>query len=150
MCAKLLFYTLSRQYRVVINQYSGLMFTSEDRLCANLRLQENSTMLDPRVRLASQIKCPWRNERLMVVFSGTVYSGHKIACKKLNGTFVIVNNDFWSLVIWFTNDFHSWLRHSWKILANHFTRDQTIVIHSNSCIILYIIEPCKGMNSSYW
>ena len=41
---------------------------------------------------------------------------------------------------WFANDFHSWLRHSWKSLANHLTRDQKIVIHGNSCIILYISE----------
>ena len=37
-----------------------------------------------------------------------------------------------------TNDFHSWLRHSWKLLANRLTRDPKIVIHGNSCIILYV------------
>ena len=42
---------------------------------------------------------------------------------------------FGSLVIRFTNDFHSWLRHSWKSLANRLTRDPKIVIHGNSCII---------------
>ena len=31
-----------------------------------------------------------------------------------------------------------WFRHSWKSLANYLTRDQKIIIHSNSCIILYI------------
>ena len=36
----------------------------------------------------------------------------------------------------FANDFHSWLRHSWKSLANRLTCDQKIVIHGNSCIIL--------------
>ena len=36
-------YTLSREYRVVRNRYSRLLFTSEDRLCANLRVQEQST-----------------------------------------------------------------------------------------------------------
>ena len=45
---------------------------------------------------------------------------------------------FGSLVMRFTNDFHSWLRHSWKSLANRLTRDPKIVIHGNSCIILYI------------
>ena len=30
---------------------------------------------------------------------------------------------FGSLVMRFTNDFHSWLRHSWKSLANRLTRD---------------------------
>ena len=33
---------------------------------------------------------------------------------------------------WFANDFHSW-----KLLANRLTRDPKIVIHGNSCIILY-------------
>ena len=36
-------YSLSREYRVVRNRYSRLLFTSEDRLCANLRVQEQST-----------------------------------------------------------------------------------------------------------
>ena len=36
-------YTLSREYRVVRSRYSRLLFTSEDRLCANLRVQEQST-----------------------------------------------------------------------------------------------------------
>ena len=45
---------------------------------------------------------------------------------------------FGSLVTRFANDFHSWLRHSWKPLANRLTRDPKIVIHGNSCIFLYI------------
>ena len=45
---------------------------------------------------------------------------------------------FGSLVMRFANDFHSWLRHSWKLLENRLTRDPKIVIHGNSCIILYI------------
>ena len=45
---------------------------------------------------------------------------------------------FGSLVTRFANDFHSWLRHSWKSLANRLTRYPKIAIHGNSCIILYI------------
>ena len=45
---------------------------------------------------------------------------------------------FWALVRWYANDFHSWLRHSWNPLTNHLTRDQQIVIHGNSCIIIYL------------
>ena len=45
----------------------------------------------------------------------------------------------------FANDFHSWLRHSWKLLANRLTRDPKIVIHGNSCIILYIICADNGL-----
>ena len=32
-------YTLSREYRVARYRYSRLLFTSEDRLCAKLRVQ---------------------------------------------------------------------------------------------------------------
>ena len=38
----------------------------------------------------------------------------------------------------FANDFHSW-----KSLANRLTRDPKIVIHGNSCIILYICNQTK-------
>ena len=47
---------------------------------------------------------------------------------------------FGSLVMRFANDFHSWLHHSWTSLANRLTRDTKIVIHGNSCIILYFIH----------
>ena len=53
---------------------------------------------------------------------------------------------FGSLVMRFANDFHSWLRHSWKLLAHRLTRDPKIVIHGNSCIFLYI---CHNMSSWY-
>ena len=39
----LISYMLGREYRVMRNWYSRLLFTSEDRLCANLCLQEQST-----------------------------------------------------------------------------------------------------------
>ena len=51
-------YTLSREYRVVRYRYSRLLFTSEDRLCANLHVQEQST------NMTSQCQCPtfaWRH-----------------------------------------------------------------------------------------
>ena len=48
----------------------------------------------------------------------------------------------------FANDFHSWLRHSWKLLANRLTRDPKIVIHSNSCIILYISQAATRSSRS--
>ena len=46
------------------------------------------------------------------------------------------------LVMQFTNDFYSysWLRHSWKSLANRLIRDSKIVIHGNSCIIRYFFD----------
>ena len=56
-------YTLSREYRVVRNRYSRLLFTSEDRLCANLHMQEQST------NMTSQCQSPtfaWRNRSNVV------------------------------------------------------------------------------------
>ena len=38
------------------------------------------------------------------------------------------------------NDFHSWLRHSWKSLANRLTCEPKIIIIGNSCIVLYIVH----------
>ena len=35
-------YMLGREYRVMRIRYSQLLFTSEDRLCTNLRVQEQS------------------------------------------------------------------------------------------------------------
>ena len=35
-------YALSREYRVMRNRNSRFLFTNEDRLCANLRVQEQS------------------------------------------------------------------------------------------------------------
>ena len=77
------------------------------------------------------------NNGEMIVCSRTVCSRYEIACKNItihSSPWITI---FWSLVRWFANDFHSWLRHSWKSLANHPPRDQKIVIHGNSCIILY-------------
>ena len=79
----------------------------------------------------------WRNERLMIVFSGIVCSGHKIACKKWKNIFVTVNNDFLVtcevICQWFSlvmilfvkiigKSPHSWLK---------------ILINGDSSIILY-------------
>ena len=56
-------YTLSREYRVVRYRYSRLLFTSEDRLFANLRVHEQST------NMTSQWQCPtfaWRHRSTLV------------------------------------------------------------------------------------
>ena len=47
-------------------------------------------------------------------------------------------------------DFHSWLRHSWKSLANHLTRDQKILMHGDSCIILYLLYNLAAEESARW
>ena len=51
-----------------------------------------------------------------------------------------MNTVLGSLVRRFASDFHSWLRHSWKLLANRLTRDPKIVINGNSCIILFYLS----------
>ena len=62
----------------------------------------------------------------------------------INNAWVNVNNDFWvtreAICQWFSfaYDFHEWRRHEWKSLANRLTSDQTIVIHGNECIILFL------------
>ena len=70
-------------------------------------------------------------------FSGIVCPGHKKVWKNKICSLPWIPI-FWSLVMWFANAFHSWLRHSWKSLVNRFTREQKIGIHCNSCIVLYI------------
>ena len=105
-------YTLSREYRVVRYRYSLLVFASEGRLCANLRVQEQSTNMTSQcqsyIRVTSQINCGdvtiLNQKRVSLAtmaksaidncFSRIVCSGHQIACKKLNNTPVTVNNDF--------------------------------------------------------
>ena len=57
-CKNFVSYTLRREYRVVRYRYSRLLFTSEDRLCANLHVQEQST------NMTSQCQCltfAWRH-----------------------------------------------------------------------------------------
>ena len=49
---------LHAEYQVAINRYSRLLFTCEDRLCATLRVQKQST------KMTSQCQCPsfaWRH-----------------------------------------------------------------------------------------
>ena len=55
-----------------------------------------------------------------------------------NKAWVTVNNDFWSRVRWFANDFHEWRSHEWKSLVNYLTSDHKIVLHGNKCIILFL------------
>ena len=63
-CKTAVSYTLSREYRVVRYWYSWLLFTNEDLLCANLRVQEQST------NMMSQCQCPtfvWRYRSIVVM-----------------------------------------------------------------------------------
>ena len=55
-----------------------------------------------------------------------------------NNARATVNNDFWSRVGWFANDFHEWRSHEWKSWANYLTSDQKIVIHGKECFILFL------------
>ena len=140
---------------------SWLLFTSEDRLSANWLMQQQS------MNMTSQCQYPtfaWRHRSTVVHHNAkskkTVLSEN---CKMSDWWLFLVElcvedmkswvrnkiihslpyiTIFGSLVPRFANDFHSWLRHSWKSLANSLTHDLKIVIHGNSCIILYIYLMC--------
>ena len=56
---------------------------------------------------------------------------------------VTVNNDFCVTRGAICQRF-SLVTHSWKLLANHLTLHPKIVIHGNSCIILYIIPNIRN------
>ena len=59
-----------------------------------------------------------------------------------------------SLVRWFANDFHSWLRHLWKSLANHLTREQNSLFTVTHALLF--ISPllthwgCCSLALSHW
>ena len=55
-----------------------------------------------------------------------------------NNAWVTVNNDFWSRVRRFANNFHEWQSQEWRSLANRLTSDPQIVIHGNKCIISFL------------
>ena len=46
--------------------------------------------------------------------------------------------------MWLANNFHLWLRHSWKSLPHHLSRDPKTVIHVNPSIILYSMNGFHG------
>ena len=123
-------YMLSREYRVVKNRYSRLLFTSKDRLCANLRkknwrIRRHNASTSRSRDVTDHLRWRnerWRNERSMIVISAIGCSGHKIACKKWNYTFITVNNDFGD---------------SWCGLPMIFTR--YFVPHENHCQITSLV-----------
>ena len=52
-------YTLSREYRVVKNRYSRLLSTGQDRLCANSRVQKQSTNMTLQYQYPMVADQPW-------------------------------------------------------------------------------------------
>ena len=111
-------YTLSREYQVVRNRYSRLLFTSEDHLCANLRLQRTVDEYDVTMAVAI-----WINFNSSIDIK--------------NNAWVDVNND--SGVI------REVICHKPPLVTSSYEKiigkslvTQKIVIHGNSCIILYI------------
>ena len=134
-------YTLSREYRVVRYRYSRLLFTSEDRLCANLahnKWRHNASASRSR-DVTDQLW--WRHnvksEKTVASDNGEMSDRWLFVAERCVQDIQRVRNEiihslqwitiFWSLVRWFASDF-----------ANHPTRDQKLVIHGNSCIILYM------------
>ena len=121
-------HTLNCEHRVARNRHSWLLFTSDDRLYANLCVQEQST------NMTSQCQYPhsrditdqlWWRHNAMRVRNKIIHSLQWITI-------------FGSHVMRFANDCHEWLRHSWKLLENRLTRDPKIVIHCSHGLLLYI------------
>ena len=52
-------YMLSCEYQVVRNRYSRLLFTSEDRFCANLCMPEHSTNMMSQCQYPTFVWCHW-------------------------------------------------------------------------------------------
>ena len=65
-------YTLSREYRVLRNRYSWLILVSEDRLCANLRVQEQSAY---KTSQCSYLAFVLRHRSTVVTFKCSVRKG---------------------------------------------------------------------------
>ena len=116
-------------------------------------------MLVSYIRVTSQINCGdviiLNQKRLSLAttaksaidnyFGGIECSGHQIACKKYNNTFVTVNNDFWV-----TRDtICQWFSSQRILLANRLTRDPEIVIHGKSCIVLYMYTTGREYHREY-
>ena len=80
----------------------------------------------------------------MIAFSGIMCSGHKIACKKLNNTFVTVNNNFLVTREVICQRFSLVTSSLVKIIGKSPHSWPKIVIHGNSCIILYVIKQALG------
>ena len=150
-CHKMCLPDLQSLYLVGRSRYWRLLFTSKDRICANLRVQQQSMNMksqcryiafvwhDRSILMTSQCYARkdrpwrwWRNEQLMVVLVELWIQDIK---------WWVINKIIHSLpwltlfcppVMRFFNDFHA--------LANHLIRDQNIVSHGISCIMLYILQ----------
>ena len=121
------------------------MLVSYIHVTSQINCGDVTILNQKRLSLATTVKSAIDN-----CFGGIEWSGHQIACKKKNNTLVTGITIFGSLVMRFANDFHSWLRHSWKLLANRLTRDPKIVIHGNSCIILYFLYNLWHLSHLVW
>ena len=94
------------------------------------------------VSINNAYKQQWRSDwSKRICFELSVFSHHQE--NKIPG-----NNKICSLVRWFPNNFQSWLRHTWTLLANHPTQNQKHhysrkCIHDSICILViasYIIS----------
>ena len=122
-------YSLFRQFARArtIKEYDVTLPVPHNRVTSQIGCGDVAMLSQKRPSLATMTKSAIDK----YFFVG---SGHKIAC--IHSLPWITN--FGLLVMRFANDFHSWLRHTWKLLANRLTRDPKIIIHGNWCIILCI------------
>ena len=95
-------YTLSREYRVVRNRYTRLLFTNGDLLRANLHVQEQSTNMASQCQLAYVTDQPWwcHNAKTGNTVPGTMAKGAIDACFynhtvfRLPNTFVVPSAEY--------------------------------------------------------
>ena len=107
-----IFYTIRPDYRMVGNRCSQVLFTSENRLCTNLLVQKQSTNMTSQYQYST---FAWRHRSTWWRHNAkSENTGHEIARKKGNGTFITVNNVFRvireAICQWFSL---SKLPHSW-------------------------------------
>ena len=141
-------YTLSREYRVLRNRYSWLLFTSENRFYVNLRLQEQSANMTPQyTTFASRhrstvvgdvTRLSQKRPPLVTMAKSAIdFVFSMIVCSRQSSVQEIKWYRTYREWRFFGHSRSSSLHHLWTLSANSLTRVPEIAIQGNSCIIRY-------------
>ena len=123
-------YKVSSQVQVMVCAYQ----TPRHYLC-----QCGSICLVPYGDTRSQ-----RNSSSIIYVTIHAIGWNVLVCVDIkNNAWVTVTNDFWVTSVAICQYFE-WRIHEWKSLAKGFTSDPKIIIHSNECIILFLL--CSFMS----
>ena len=118
-----------------IHEYDVMMLVSRVLVTLQINCGDVTILRQKRPSLATMTK--WTIDDC---FNEAVCSGHKIAYKKSNNTFVTLNNDILVtrevICQWFSFVTSSLV----KLIAKSSHSWSKIVIHGNSCIILYFFH----------